>query len=182
MTEGRLTCHCVLDHDYGDRDRMDNFLLRTIVHITQYGWSVVLVQPEDDRPGWAYTIGLWHSLRAPELAMFGGDVYEMEESLNRLGRRTTEGDAPADGDRRSGVARDREVAFRTVDARWYEAMMPGAVSFYRRPPLPFLQVVWSDDGGLFPWQPGTDLPFRRSQPWLWLDPRQHSRGVWTRDL
>ncbi|MGH3244228.1 MAG: DUF4262 domain-containing protein, partial [Spirillospora sp.] len=54
--------------------------------------------------------------------------------------------------------------------------------FYRRPPLPMLQVLWPNTEGLFPWQPGTDLPFRHSQPWLWLTPKQHSPGAWTRRL
>lgn len=93
------TCTCVICRDYGDRDRLDNFQLRTIVHITQYGWSVVLVHADDDGPGWAYTVGLWHSHRAPELAMFGGDVYETEEILNALGRRP-----PRAGSRRTASA------------------------------------------------------------------------------
>ena len=182
MPDGPPPCACVLCHDYGDRDRLDNFLLRTMVHISQYGWSVVLNHPDDGGPGWAYTIGLWHSHRAPELAMFGGDVYEMEESLDLLGRQSAEGRPPAEGERRDGVVRDRPAGFRAVDHRWYGALLPGAVACYRRTPPPFLQVLWPNADGLFPWQPGTDLPFRRSQPWLWLAPGQHSPGVWTRRL
>ncbi|MDL4774775.1 DUF4262 domain-containing protein [Actinomadura xylanilytica] len=182
MPDGRPLCHCVICHDHGDRDRLDNFQLRTIVHITQYGWSVVLVHPDGEGPGWAYTIGLWHSHRSSELAMFGSDVYEMEEILNALGRQTAEGAPPEDGERREEAARGGAAAFRPVAPRWYEALFGGAVAFYRRPPLPFLQVVWPNPDGLFPWQPGTDLPFRHSQPWLWLDPRQHPQGAWTRHL
>ncbi|MFF0520144.1 DUF4262 domain-containing protein [Actinomadura nitritigenes] len=180
MSDGRPSCTCVICRDYGDRDRLDNFQLRTIVHITQYGWSVVLVHPDADGPGWAYTIGLWHSHRAPELAMFGGDVYETEEVLNALGREAAEGRAATDGERREGAVRGQTAAFRAVDPRWYEGLFRGAVAFYRRPPLPFLQVVWPNAEGLFPWQPGTDLPFRHSQPWLWLAPTQHPAGAWTR--
>jgi hypothetical protein len=182
MSDGRPACACIICHDYGDRDRLDNFQLRTIVHITQYGWSVVLVSADESGPGWAYTVGLWHSHRSPELAMFGGDVYEMEEILNSLGRLAAEGRVPADGEQRDDVVRGRPAAFRTVDTRWYEGAFGGAVAFYRRPPLPFLQVVWPDENGLYPWQPGTELPFRHSQPWLWLDPRQHPDGAWTRRL
>ena len=182
MSDGRPPCNCIIDHDYGDRDRMDNFELRTIVHISEYGWSVVLVHGDDGGPGWAYTIGLWHSHRTPELGMFGGDVYEMEAILNTLGRQAAEGEPPADGDRREAVVRGQAAAFRTVDPRWYQAMFKGALSFYRQPPLSFLQVVWPDQQGLFPWQPGTELPFRHSQPWLWLAPTQHPDGAWTRHL
>ncbi|WP_121437973.1 DUF4262 domain-containing protein [Actinomadura pelletieri] len=181
MSDGHTPCTCVICN-HGDRDRLDNFQLRTIVHITEYGWSVVLVHPDDDGPGWAYTIGLWHSHGAPELAMFGGDVYEMEESLNTLGRHTADGRLPTDGERRDGVVRGQAAAFRETDPLWYDAMFGGAVAFYRRPTPPMLQVVWPNREGLFPWQPGTDLRFRHSQPWLWLPPRQHPAGVWTQRL
>lgn len=182
MSGDRPSCTCVMCCDYGDRDRLDNFQLRTIVHITQYGWSVVLVQPDEDGPGWAYTVGLWHSHGAPELAMFGGDVYETEEILNMLGRETAEGSGPADGERREGVVRGQQAAFRDVDPHWFDGLFGGAVAFYRSPPLPILQVVWPNGDGLFPWQPGTDLPFRHAQPWLWLHPRQHPAGAWTHRL
>ncbi|WP_131739097.1 DUF4262 domain-containing protein [Actinomadura roseirufa] len=182
MSDGDPSCACVICHDHGDRESLDNFQLRTIVHISQYGWSVVLVHPDGEGPGWAYTIGLWHSHRSPELAMFGGDVYEMEESLNTLGRQAADGRAAEDGERRDDIVRGQQAAFRAVDVRWYGALLGGALAFYRRPPLPFLQVVWPNPEGLFPWQPGTDLPFRHSQPWLWLAPSQHPQGVWTRHL
>ncbi|MEU6037452.1 DUF4262 domain-containing protein [Actinomadura sp. NPDC047616] len=182
MSAGPPQCHCIICHDYGDRDRLDNFELRTIVHITEYGWSVVLVGADEQGPGWAYTIGLWHSHRSPELGMFGGDVYEMEEALNALGRQVAAGRPVADGERRDDVLRGLPAAFRAVDPGWYQAMFGGAVAFYRRPPLPILQAAWPNPDGLFPWQPGTDLPFRRSQPWLWLTPRQHPPGAWTRHL
>ncbi|WP_033322861.1 DUF4262 domain-containing protein [Actinomadura atramentaria] len=178
----RPPCHCVLCRDYGDRRRLDHFLLRTIVHITEYGWSTVLVQPEGGLPGWAYTIGLWHSHRAPELAMFGADVYETEEILNALGRRTAAGTGPDDGERRPAAVRGRPAEFRAADVRWYAALLPGAVSFYRRPPLPFLQVVWADEAGLPPWDAAAAPDFRAVQPWLWLDPERHPSGPWTRRL
>lgn len=42
--------------------------------------------PEDDLgPGFAYTVGLWHTYRSPELTMFGLDIHLMHELLNRLG-------------------------------------------------------------------------------------------------
>jgi hypothetical protein len=114
--------------------------------------------------------------------MFGGDVYEMEEILNRLGREAGEGRPPTPGERRDEAVRGRPAAFRDVDPGWHGRAFPGALAFYRRQPLPFLQVVWSDEGGLYPWQPGTELRYRHAQPWLWLDPRQHPDGVWTRRL
>ncbi|MFC0039861.1 DUF4262 domain-containing protein [Actinomadura rayongensis] len=175
MSPGGPPCNCVLCHDYGDRHRMDTFLLRTIVHISEYGWSVVLVQPGRDRPGWAYTIGLWHSHRTPELAMFGADVYETEEILNTLGRASAAGAGPLDGERRPDTVRGHDAVFRSVDARWYHPLFPGAVSFHRRPPLPFLQLVWPDESNAFPWDPDAE---RDTQPWTWLPPAHHPPSPW----
>lgn len=182
MSDGRPGCTCIICHDYGDRDRLDNFQLRTIVHVTQYGWSVVLIRATEAGPGWAYTIGLWHSYRSPELAMFGGDVYEMEEILNSLGGQAAGGMRPSDGERREEVLRGWPVVFRTVDPRWHEAAFGGGTAFYRRSPLPVLQVIWPDPNGRFPWDAGTDAVYQRAQPALWVPPTRHPEGPWTRRL
>jgi hypothetical protein len=182
MPADRPPCACIICHDHGDRDRLDNFQLRTIVHVTQYGWSVVLIPANDAGPGWAYTIGLGHSHGSPELAMFGGDVYEMEEILNALGRQAAEGRPPSDGERREDVLRGWPVVFRAADPRWHEAAFGGALAFYRRTPVTFLQVVWPDPNGRFPWDEGTDGVYRRAQPVLWVDPHRHPGGPWTRRL
>lgn len=178
MTTAGGECRCIICHDYGDRTRLDNTSLRTIVHVKEYGWSVVLVQPSGQRPGWAFTIGLWHSHKSPELAMFGGDVYEMEICLNRLGGQIAAGSPAADGERRDGILQGVPVALRTVHPHWYEPMFGQAVAFYRRPPLPFLQVVWPGADGLFPWDDGTNAATRNRQPPLWEAPGGPARNQW----
>lgn len=174
-------CRCIICHDYGDRDRLGNFDLRTIVHVKEYGWSVVLVPAEGDRPGWAYTVGLWHSHRSPELAMFGGDVYEMEVCLNTLGGQIAGGHPVADGEERTDVIEGQAVALRAVKPRWYEALFGRALAFYRRPPLPFVQVIWPDSSGRFPWHPGGDTAYLRAQPILWEPPDELGARDWRRD-
>lgn len=181
MSDGSSRCHCIICVDHGDRDRLGNFDLRTIVHVKQYGWSVVLVPADGDRPGWACTIGLWHSHRTPELAVFGLDLYEMEEYLNGLGRSSAAGRPPRADVVDDAVMKDRPVTFRAVDLHWYRAFFDGAVGFYRRPPLPYLQLIWPDEHGVFPWQPAVDPRVAAAQPRLWLHPAEHPGGVWTRE-
>lgn len=178
MSTAGTECRCIICYDYGDRARLDNSSLRTIVHVKEYGWSVVLVQPQGSRPGWAFTIGLWHSHRSPELAMFGGDVYEMEICLNRLGGQISAGQKAVEGEQREGILQGVPVALRTVDPRWYELLFAQAVGFYRRPPLPFLQVIWPNAEGLFPWDQTTTRPGR--QPLLWDAPDTAALRHWTR--
>ncbi|MET8991534.1 DUF4262 domain-containing protein [Nonomuraea wenchangensis] len=58
----------------------------------------------------------------------------------------------------------------------------GRIGFYRRPPFPFLQVVWPNRDGTFPWRSDGDDRCRGHQPHLWLRPDEHPPGVWTQDL
>ncbi len=181
MSGDRPSCTCVICSDYGDRDRLDNFQLRTIVHITQYGWSVVLVQPDTDGPGWAYTIGLWHSHRVPELAMFGGDVYETEEVLNALGKQAAEGTP-------------RPTANAATASSGAAGRVPGRRPALVRRAAPRRRRVLPASAAAGPpgrlAQPARPVPLAAGhrpvvparQPWLWLNPKQHPIGVWTRRL
>ena len=40
-------------------------------HVGAYGWHVAGLLADAVVPGWAYSIGLWHSFGVPELCMFG---------------------------------------------------------------------------------------------------------------
>jgi hypothetical protein len=69
-----------------------------------------------------------------------------------------------------------------VDLGWCRAFFGRAIDLHRRPPLAFLQVVWPNREGGFPWDIAEDDPARRRQPGLWLRPDEHPAGVWTQDL
>jgi hypothetical protein len=173
-------CRCVLCHDYDGE--IGPITEQTIARIREYGWQVMMIPADDNGPGWAFTIGLWHTHGFPELAMFGLDVHDMKACLNELGRQAVEG-RPVEADQvRDEVLENHPVTLKTVDLRWYRAFFGSAIMFYRRPPFPVLEVVWPDREGLFPWQPESDEPYRALQPQLWLVPAAHPQGVWTQDL
>ncbi|MFI8291600.1 DUF4262 domain-containing protein [Streptomyces sp. NPDC085614] len=172
-------CRCVICHDYGDRDEADHTDLRTIEQVRDHGWSVVMVPADAEGPGFAYTIGLWHTHRVPELAVFGLDIGTMRVLLNTLGRQAAAGTVLESGREYEEVVEGRPVALRTADLRWYREFFGGAIAFHRRPPFPVLQVVWPDAEGRFLWQVGTAEPYGRSQPRLWLRPAEHPEGVWS---
>ena len=45
---------------------------RTILrNIDTYGCDVVLVPPEEETAGWAFSVGLFHSYQHPEIVVFG---------------------------------------------------------------------------------------------------------------
>ena len=182
MSKDPFECRCVLCHDYGDRDAADRADLGIIENVRRHGWHVVMVPQDEIGPGFAYTIGLAHTHGSPELALFGLDVYEMGHMLNALGARAARGEAPAAGQEYEGIADDRPVLLRETDPRWYRTFFGRAIRFYRRPPLPLLQVTWPGPDGRRHWEEEAGERLRESQPRLWLRPDAHPVGVWTAKL
>ncbi|WP_405786129.1 DUF4262 domain-containing protein [Streptomyces sp. NBC_01367] len=182
MLRDRFECRCVLCHDYGDRAEADRVGGRIIADVRRHGWHVVMVPEDEIGPGFAYTIGLAHTHGAPELCTFGRDVHEMHRMLNALGELAATGAAAADGQEHEGVVDGGPVRLRSVDMRWCRTFFGRAIGFYRRPPLPFLQVTWPDAGGRFHWEERAGEVHRASQPRLWLAPDDHPVGVWTAEL
>ncbi|MFC5750461.1 DUF4262 domain-containing protein [Actinomadura rugatobispora] len=180
MSRDQPPCRCLLCHDYGDE--IEPMTAQTIAQIHEHGWQVMMIPTDDVGPGWAFTIGLWHTHGIPELAMFGLDIYDMKDGLNGLAERALKGRPVKAGQLRHEVIDNHPVMLKAVDLRWYRTFFGSAIMFYRRPPFPLLQVVWPDHDGFFPWQPESDVPYRRLQPQLWLTPTAHPKGVWTQDL
>ncbi|MGI5183488.1 DUF4262 domain-containing protein [Dactylosporangium sp. CA-152071] len=182
MRNEQAGCRCVICHDYGDRDERDPAEAGTVGHVLEHGWSVLMVPEDEQGPGWAYTIGLWHSHRLPELAMFGLDVELMRTCLNDIGRRAVAGPPVEAGQALDDVIERWPVHLRTVNLRWFRPFFGRAIAFYRRPPIPMLQVVWPDRNGRCTWDAGSEDVVRARQPQLWLPPDVHPKGVWTQDL
>ena len=182
MTVGEPICPCIICCDYGDRDQLDAIDRNTIKHVEEHGWSVMQIPEDELGPGWAFTVGLWHSHRQHELAIFGLEIDAMKACLNVLGEQSADGWPPGPDHDRSHVLDGSPVLFKTVDPRWYKAFFGTAIAFYRRPPIPFLQVLWADQDERFPTAPDCDSVVRGRQPSLWLRPDEHPQGVWTQDL
>lgn len=154
----------------------------TIAHVEEHGWSVVGVLADEECPGWSYTVGLWHSHRAPELAMFGLGTQNAQACLNTLGTRAAIGHALAAGQEHHDVIERYPLALRPVDERWFQPFFGAVIGHYRVPPIPCLQVVWPDRHGRFPWEKECDQRCREAQPLLWLPPDDHPPGLWTQEL
>ncbi|MGW3324288.1 DUF4262 domain-containing protein [Streptomyces virginiae] len=182
MLREPFPCRCILCHDYGDRADADRMEEDVIGNVRRHGWHVVMVPEDEIGPGFAYTIGLAHTHGVPELCMFGRDVHEMHRVLNTLGDLATAGTTPEDGQEHESVVNGGPVRLRNVDLRWCRTFFGRAIGFYRRPPLPFLQVTWPDSDGHFHWEEQAREDHRESQPRLWLPPADHPVGIWTVEL
>ncbi|MEJ2858325.1 MULTISPECIES: DUF4262 domain-containing protein [unclassified Saccharothrix] len=149
--------------------------------VRRHGWGVIMIPEDDISAGWAFTAGLWHTFRVPEVAMFGLDTAEMHAMLNAVGEEVRAGRAPAAGDRVEGVLDGGyRVLFADVREEWRPVFFGTALRFYRdTPDVPFLQCLWPDREGRFPGEEGFPDDLDDLQPRLWLDRADHPEGPWT---
>lgn len=153
--------------------------LNMVWQIEEHGWSVVAVAEELEVPGWAYTVGLWHTVRSPEVCMFGLRGRDMHTWLNAVGQQVRAGQRLEPDRERLGVLDGFPVVVRAVHPSWHAEVL-GLVGDFYRGEVPVAQLVWPDRHGHFPWNPAAGQRCRTHQPWLWLPRDDHPPGIWTR--
>jgi hypothetical protein len=131
------------------------------------GWGVVSVPDAGPRPAYAYTVGLWHSFGHAEASVFGRDEQEMVRWLDTVGGQVEAGRVLNPDRQGDDVLGDAEVFPRPALASWHRHLFATALRFYRGQPVPMLQLVWPDDRGVLPWEPGCTEACLAAQPWLW---------------
>jgi Domain of unknown function (DUF4262) len=171
-------CNCLLCVE--QEVELDEAALRTTRSVRDRGWAVVMVPADEHGPGWAFTVGLWHTLRSPEVAMFGLHVDVMGNCLDTLADEIAAGRHLVEDRERDDVIRNYPVVAKTVDASWYRSLFGTALHFYQRPPLSFMEVVWPDAASRFPWNDGCAPRLRELQPALWIPKDDHAPGPWTK--
>ena len=163
-------CHCLICVD-GDPGR-DADLVETV---GAHGWSVLWVAGGVD---FAYTIGLWHTFRRPELVMFGLDGPGMQHWLNAaVGHGRASGWPEPDQPFR-GVVDGFATLLRPVHDSWYDPLFGTADRFYRGGPVPAQQLVWPDRTGRWPWDEQATVTCRTRQAFGWLPVDEHPAGSW----
>ncbi|MGA3540863.1 DUF4262 domain-containing protein [Micromonosporaceae bacterium DT194] len=171
----RSPCHCRLCQPAGEPDPRGVALQD---HVQRHGWQVAGVIEEDDVPGWAYTVGLWHSYRSPEIAVLGLPTRTCMSIANLLAAKVRDGAELATGRRMDDVLKGHAVELREVRGEWLPVLFGQAVAFYRTPPLPMLQVCWPDPNEHFVWDAEASDSLHSLHPQLWLPPADHPAGPW----
>jgi hypothetical protein len=174
----RQPCHCLLCQVPSGEEHWDERDRGIAAKIRRFGWNVTGVWG-GSTPEWAYSIGIWHTLRAPEVCLFGLPAQTATGIVNVVGGLARDGEELREG-RRDDVLNGYDVELRIVHPLWYQRFFGAGLDFYVRPPLPMVQLLWPDRAGRFPWEPDADEWCRDSQPRLWLPPDDHPPGVWTR--
>jgi hypothetical protein len=172
-------CHCRLHEPEPDQESsFDDDDRKLIADVETHGWHLVMIQDDAAAAGWVFSVGMWHTLASPELAIFGMRANQAANVLNQIGDEVRAGLSIGPDVVVTNVLEEgRIVGFRLVDATWYRPMFGYATWFGQRPPLPIAQIVWSDDQGRLPWDEHAGA--RGSmQPSLWVPVDQHPIGPW----
>ena len=134
--------------------------------IDRYGWAVTVVFPTEDRPGapFAYTIGLT-AYHHPELIIAGLDARLSQQLLNDLATRFfQQAQRFTAGQRISDLLAGYDAII--VEGPPTDDLYPGhAIARYGKDRVRLQQVVWPDQHGRFPWEPGYAIN-RQAQPVL----------------
>jgi hypothetical protein len=174
-------CHCRIDEPIpGEEASYDDGDRTLMAHVAEFGWHIVMIPDDPQSAGWVFSVGMWHTLGTPELAVFGLEAGQAASVINLIGDHVRAGTSIGPDVSLDDVLEDeRLVGFRAVDESWYGPMFGYATWFGRRPPLPIAQVVWADTKGRFPWDAEVDEGYRLRQPSLWIPISEHPQGRWS---
>lgn len=146
-----------------------------LVSVKEPGWFIpsIFADESSGSPAFAYTIGLWHNYKHPELIIVGmpddvgGAVLNLQGYLIRdEGRQLIAGQSYDD------VIDDYAVQCVEAPRPAYETWALSVIWFYeeilKEEPAPVLQIVWPSltEPALYPWDEGWDEVKPSEQPIL----------------
>ena len=98
----------------------DRSLMRDIA---TRGWHIVTVEERNDRPGWAFTIGLQSSFEHPEVIVFGLPTQANRKIIERIARDIAAGSAHPAGSTCDTILQGLPCEFRAVARSWHETFL-----------------------------------------------------------
>jgi hypothetical protein len=162
----------------------DNDERRVIEDVRKFGWHIVAVEDDPEGPAFAYSIGLYHTLKQPEIIIFGLKSANMGHIISGIAKEMRRGSRFEDWTESDQILDRYSCMFRRVDRGFYPDYLGYAMWFYRPDNFPVLQCVWPDRKGHYPWQPGFSSETHARQPVLareqsWRFHEEKNRAVFT---
>ena len=124
-------CHCQIDEpEPGQESTFDNGDRTVMANIAEHGWHIVQILDEPQSSGWVFSVGMWHTLGSPELAVFGLPSNDAGHLINQIGDYIRSGRSIGPAVVFNDVLEDgRPVTFRPADSSWYGPMFGYATWF-----------------------------------------------------
>ncbi|MBW8882069.1 MAG: DUF4262 domain-containing protein [Asticcacaulis sp.] len=137
---------------------------KTVVDaIRGYGWFRTSHAPQDGYPGFAYTTGFWLNLGFPELIVFSLPEETAHAIFLETWNDIKAGNRPPVG-QAAPLLGSGNAWLAPVQKSYYDWLMETSHWFYGGDDFRCVQLVWPDQAGVFPWQPGFDQRLLDAQP------------------
>jgi hypothetical protein len=144
--------------------------VKLLTNIRQDGYHKVGVFSDTpDTPDYAYTIGMFHTYKHPELVVFGLEIETEFAILDTVKDLVAAGTTFIDGDQSTDVLEGLSVRFLRFSNEKYDEYLGQAENFYRSNSYPVLVVTWPDGSGNFPWESQSPDWLLQRQPRVWSD-------------
>jgi len=130
-------------------ENINNLINNVRKHIASHGWQVLGV-PSEDRPCFAYTIGLMETFGHPEIIMSGLDIELMQHLLNDIGDLIKNGETFNDGQLVGQIVENEKVRFKGINSVQVTEYLRLAEVYYEDTNVKAIQCQWSDESGYFP--------------------------------
>ena len=138
--------------------------------IQEYGWHGVIIEADDEGPGFEYTVGLQSELNHPEMIVFGLPSKISHDILWTIYREIKGGVDFRSTCVSENILEGHKCEFRSVDgsqlplylgyAQWHRRYLGDAGS------LQAIQCFWPDHAGYFLWDSNVSASVEKSQPRL----------------
>ena len=139
---------------------------KVIDDIGKYGWHCVNVLAEGDEGPFSFTVGLFQTLKYPELLIYGLPSKTAHEILTIAVDAAKEGHPLNITASTDELLNGFECCFVEVPNSAYRDHVGFARWYYQGDDFPLYQIVWPSRHGHFPWHVAATSEFRAVQPVL----------------
>jgi hypothetical protein len=143
---------------------MTEYEQQLVTQIGQYGWRSTHVYKSDNSPCLTYTTGFCLSLASPEILVFDFPPNLAHDVFGQIYRELRAGRIFSEAAPEGKIVSGETVYFFPVAENAAVTHLISSKWFYRDRPFPCRQLVWADQAGLFPWEPGFDARLADLQP------------------
>ncbi len=139
---------------------------KALADIEKYGCHILRVMEEGDEPPFSYTIGMRKSSHHPDLIVVGLSQELSHSILNEYSRRVKAGEKFIDGDTVSGFLEGFDCQLKKVNKKHHKNYLGWALWLYKKEDFEYLQLVYPNTQGVWPWDPKAKPAFVQIQPLL----------------
>ncbi|GAB4045683.1 DUF4262 domain-containing protein [Spirosoma litoris] len=116
-----------------------------------HGWIVYNII-DKTLPTFAYTVGLYATFGHPEIIISGLRKEIGHQILNDIGNDVRKGINRQADQSYSDILQNYNCVFKQISENTYQDYLGQAMVFYDEERIPFLQCVYPDKMGKFPWE------------------------------